>query len=161
MPVYHFTIHAYRSWRPDHKRGYTKQGRGYLPPDPEEAAAYDRRAKDDQVIFTERIQRVLIRGGYDICSRRKWRLHGASTEDGHAHYAISWRGYIPCMQVLSKLKNLLSYHLGNEIGPRGKRWFVRHGSRKRVKDQRHLDYLLTEYFPDHPGLFWVEGKPLP
>jgi hypothetical protein len=55
---------------------------------------------------------------------------------------------------MQKLKNVLSYLLGKEIGPRGKRWFVRHGSRKRVKDPAHLGYLVDSYFPDHRGLFW-------
>jgi hypothetical protein len=61
----------------------------------------------------------------------------------------------------AKLKNILSYLLGKEIGPRGKRWFVRNGSRKRVKDERHFNYLIETYLPDHPGLFWHEGQPLP
>jgi hypothetical protein len=86
--------------------------------------------------------------------------HGAGTDDGRVHYALSWRAYIPWDQVMQKLKNVLSYLLGKEIGPRGKRWFVRHGSRKRVKDPAHLGYLVDSYFPDHRGLFWKEGDPI-
>ena len=37
MPVYHITLHAYRSWSPDHPRGYTRRGKGYQKPDPEQA----------------------------------------------------------------------------------------------------------------------------
>jgi hypothetical protein len=43
----------------------------------------------------------------------------------------------------------------------GRRWFVADGSRKRVHNRDHLTYLITEYLPDHPGLFWTEGRPLP
>jgi REP element-mobilizing transposase RayT len=160
VPVYHITFHAYRNWRPDHPRGYVKRKK-ILPPDPEQARAYDRNAKGDPVLFDEPIQRVLIRGAIEICERRKWRLHAVGTEAGHVHYLISWRGYIPCLNVMQKLKNLLSYILGKEIGPRGKRWFVRNGSRKRVKEQKHLDYLVETYLPDHRGVFWREGQPIP
>jgi hypothetical protein len=43
----------------------------------------------------------------------------------------------------------------------GKRWFVRGSSRKRVRDTRHLNHLLNVDLPNHPGLFWREGTPLP
>jgi REP element-mobilizing transposase RayT len=161
MPVYHFTLHAYRSWRPDHPRGYTKEGKGYLPSDPEEAAAYDRRAKQDPAVFDRHVQRILIRVAHDICTRRNWRLHGVGTEEGHVHLALSWHGFIKWSDVMRTLKNVLSYILGTEVGPRGRRWFVRNGSRKRVQNRKHLDYLLNTYFPDHPGLFWREGMELP
>jgi hypothetical protein len=62
MPVYHFTFHAYRNWRPDHPRGYVRKKKGVLPPDPEQARKYDERAKGEPVIFDEAIQRILIRG---------------------------------------------------------------------------------------------------
>jgi hypothetical protein len=55
VAVYHFTYHAYRSWRPDHPRGYTKKGEGYQPPDPEIAEEYDERATQDPVEFTEEV----------------------------------------------------------------------------------------------------------
>ena len=77
MPVYHFTLHAYRSWRPDHPKGYTKRGEGYQPPDPEQARKYDERATQEPATFDEETQRVLIRSAYDFCHRRKYRLHGA------------------------------------------------------------------------------------
>ena len=58
-------------------------------------------------------------------------------------------------------KNVLSLLLNRVTGEQGRRWFVRDGSRKRVTDQAHLDYLVDKYLPDHPGLFWREGLPLP
>ena len=77
---------------------------------------YDERAKGDPVKFDEQIQRVLIHGAIDICNRRKWRLHAVGTEAGHAHYLISWRGYVAWNDVMQKLKNLLSFFLGKEFG---------------------------------------------
>ena len=58
--VVHFTLHAYRNWRPDHPRGYTKRNSGYLPPDPEEARNYDERAKQDPAQFDLEVQKCLI-----------------------------------------------------------------------------------------------------
>jgi hypothetical protein len=85
MPVYHETLHAYRSLRADHRRGYTRRGKGYQAPNA----------------------------------------------------------------------------LNKNINTPGKRWFVRGSSRKRVKDRRHLNHLLDVYLPDHPGIFWRDGSPLP
>jgi hypothetical protein len=51
MAVYHFTLHAYRSWSPAHPRGYTQRGKGYQPSDPAKAEEYDGRAKFPKAIF--------------------------------------------------------------------------------------------------------------
>ena len=75
MGVYHFTLHAYRSWSPSHPRGYTERGRGYQPPDPELAEEYDEQALFPRVTFDLVLQRVLVLGIADFCQRRHWRLH--------------------------------------------------------------------------------------
>ena len=62
---------------------------------------------------------------------------------------------------MEKIKNLLSLFLGRMTNKPGRRWFVVGGSRKRVLDQNHLDHLCTTYLPNHPGIFWREGLPLP
>ncbi|HSV15521.1 MAG TPA: hypothetical protein VLI90_14770 [Tepidisphaeraceae bacterium] len=161
MPVYHFTLHAYRSWRADNRRGYVHHTDGLCKPDKEIADARDRLAKFDEVTFDETIQRLLIRATLETCRRRNWRLHGAGNDETHLHLAISWKRFEPVDDVMNRLKNALSFVLGKEIGPRGRKWFVRGGSRKRVNDSEHLDYLLDRYFPDHPGVFWREGFAVP
>jgi hypothetical protein len=161
MPVYHFTIHAYRSWSPNHRRGFTERGKGYQPPSPEKAERYDNNAKQDKVIFDREIQEILILGATDVCRRRKWRLHGVGTDPSHFHIVISWRSFIPWNQVMGKLKNILSLILGRALNEPGRRWFVTRASRKRVKDADHLRHLLNTYLPDHPGVFWKEGMKLP
>src|SRR5205085_9778091 len=102
MPVYHFTLHAYRTWRPSHPRGYTRHGKGYQPPDAARAKDYDRRAKHSRVTFGRDIQKVLILGSIDICRRRKWRLHMVATDPTHVHLIVSWRGFIPWADVRAK-----------------------------------------------------------
>ena len=161
MPVYHFTLHAYRSWRPNHPKGYTRHESGYLPPDPKRAAEYDQRAEQPSVVFEAAHQEILVLGCIDLCLRRGWRLHGVGTDAKHFHYVISWRGYMDWRIVRQRSKNILSYLLGKHLEKPGQRWFVRDGSRKRVKNSKHLNYLLDVYLPDHRGLFWRDGNPYP
>src|SRR5262245_34603989 len=52
MPVYHFTLHAYRSWRADNKRGYVKE-REVKKPDPKLQKKWDKRAKLPPVEFDD------------------------------------------------------------------------------------------------------------
>jgi hypothetical protein len=160
MPLYHITLHAYRSWSPDHPRGYTRRGKGDQPPDSEQARKYDDRAKQDPAKFIEEVQRILIRGAHEFCTRRKMGLHGVGNEIGHVHYAISWHGYSDVDEVARRLKNILSLTLNRAFNTPGKRWFVRKESKRRVSNRSHLSRLLDKYFPDHPGLFWREGLPI-
>ena len=162
MPVYHFTVHAYRSWGPSKPRGYVQRGKGYLTSDPKMQQHYDDRAKQPPASFGERdIQEILVLGTYDICRRRNWRLHGVGTDPLHFHWVASWQSFLAWQDVRRITKNVLSLLLNRVTGEQGRRWFVRDGSRKRVTDQAHLDYLVDKYLPDHPGLFWGEGLPLP
>ena len=75
MPVYHFTVHAYRSWRPDHPRGYTDKGKGYQPPDPDRADDYDRAAKQDPVTFDKQTQEEILIVPVDLAKVDITRTH--------------------------------------------------------------------------------------
>jgi hypothetical protein len=162
MPVYHFTLHAYRSWRPDHPRGYTEKGKGYQPPSAERARQYDENAKQDPVIFDDEAQKELLLLAHSICEEEDWRLEAASFDPTHGHFVISWRGFNRWEEVDRRLKNLLALKLNRAHNSPGKRWFVRrHSAPRRVKEQSHFDYLLETYLPDHPGLFWKRGMKLP
>ena len=161
MAVYHFTIHAYRSWRPDHPRGYVHHTNGLLSPDPLVARWHDALARFDRVPFDDAIQRILLRGSREICAARGWRLHAGGTDPTHLHLLVSWRPFVPSSDVLNKLKNVLSYMLGREVGPTGRRRFVRGGSRRRLTGRGHFDHLVRRCFPHHPGVYWRERMPLP
>ncbi len=160
MPVYHFTLHAYRSWRPDNPRGYVHNCRGPLPPDSEMADRYDADAKFPPVTFDEPMQRLLIRVAHDVCRRNRWRLHASGNELTHSHMVVSWRTFNRYEAVAQRLKGNLSFALGKEIGPRGRRWFTRGQSERRVFDRPHFDHLVGTYLPDHRGVYWREGWPL-
>jgi hypothetical protein len=161
VSVYLITLHAYRSWGPDRPRGYVRDGTGILPADPDKARMYDASAGDEPVEFSVQMQRLLIVGAADVCHRRGWRLHAVGTDPTHGHFLVSQPGFMDWQFVRDKLKNILSLFLGRLIDKRGKRWFVAKGSRKRVADREHFDYLVDEYLPGQRGLFWKEGDPLP
>lgn len=111
-------------------------------------------------MFTREVQCIIIRTTAEFCARRKYRFHGSGNDDSHTHLLLSWRGYSSWHEVMRRLKNVLSLQLNRELNIK-RQWFVRGGSRKRVRDDKHLDHLLDKYFPDHPGLFWCEGAALP
>src|SRR5690242_14368248 len=116
MPGYHFTIHAYRSWRPDHPRGYTRKGEGYQDPDPEMASDYDEAASQDAVLFDAGTQLDLLRLTRSICAEECWCLEGAGFDPTHMHLAVSWRIRMTWNEVDRRLKNLLALKLNRERG---------------------------------------------
>ncbi|TWU00165.1 hypothetical protein Pla108_11100 [Botrimarina colliarenosi] len=158
MPVFLITIHAYRSWNADHPRGYVRHGKGILPPNAEQAKAYDERAADLPALFGDAEQAAIASISADACLRRIWRLHAIAVEPTHAHLLVSWRDDTRSSVVGGKIKNLISRELNLGLATKRK-WLSRGASRKRVKDQRHFDHLLETYLPKHRGLFWKEGLP--
>lgn len=161
MPVYMFSFHAYRTWNADNKRGFVQRGEGIQPPNDALARAYDNAAKQPPVRFDVEHQRILIWIAFDACARRNWHLHCVGTEPTHVHIIVSWRTRESWQDVSAKLKNLASLMLGRKLGQPGRRWFVREGSRKRVRDKEHLHHLVTQYLPSHRGLFWRDGDAPP
>jgi len=161
MPVYMFTFHAYGSWMPDHPRGYAQRGAGILPPDSGMADRYRRRMKQPETTFTRARQRILVEGSIDIGERRSWRPHAVGTDRTHVHILMSWTDQKTAWPfVRDTLKRLLGMMLSQAEDVRGVRWFSRKGSRKRVRDRGHFEYLITSYLPDHPGVFWSERSGL-
>jgi hypothetical protein len=161
MPVYLFTLHAYRSWNADHRRGYVRRGQGIQEPDAARAKQYDRAAKQLPAFFGATHQQVLLSMAYDACQRREWHLHCFASEPTHIHLLVSWKQFQPWEEVRAKLKNLLSLQLGRQFKQRGRRWLVGDGSRKQVRDRKHFDYLMMTYLPRHGGLLWRDSEAPP
>lgn len=159
--MYHFTFHAFGTWRADHPRGYTLREEGYQPPDAEEQRRREDKLTQDVVQFDEAMQKVLVVGTQDICTRRGWRFHGAGNDRTRYHALISFERFVDWQEARDTLKNILSLFLGRWTGREGVTWFVEGGSRKREESRKHFDYLLDRYFPDHRGVYWCEGKALP
>ena len=161
MAVYLFTFHAYRSWNADNPHGFVQQYRGVQAPNDKLARFYDEHAQQPPVLFDPFQQRVLIWITFDACARRGWRLHYVATDRTHVHILLSWRSYESWKPISTRLKNLASFALGQKLQQPGHKWLSRHGSRKRVRDRQHFDYLISQYLPKHRGLKWREGEPPP
>ena len=189
MPVYLFTFHAYQSWMPDHRRGYTRRGKGYFPSDPEMARRYREKAKSDPVEFDRETQRALVEELQVASAHQDFRLHAGSTEPTHVHALVSWKGFRPWVEVRKQIKSSLSRRLTREneklivpldvgvddpVDSRdatrressetdGGRWVLklsRGASRKRVENRRHLNHLMTKYLEAHRGREMVRGPRL-
>ena len=161
MPCYLFTLHAYRSWNADHPRGFVQEAGKIEPPNARLARFYNSRADQPRVLFGPSRQQILIWIIYDACMRRNWRLHAVATEPTHVHILVSWKSDEPWRDVRHCIKLLCSLMLGRKCGMRGRKWFVRMGSRKRVRDRAHFDHLVNRYLPKHGGMRWTEGDAKP
>ena len=161
MPVYLFTLHAYRSWNADDPRGYVRRGQGLLEPNPGVAAAYNMTATESAVRFSEHNQRTICWIAYDLCLRREWRLHAIAIIPSHAHVLMSWTDDSDRRKVFQKVKNLMSLQLNKKSLRSRKHWFSRGGSKQPVEDRDHFEYLLYKYLPEHNGFFWREGDDPP
>lgn len=123
------------------------------------AGRYERHARSQPVRFEPDVQRILVEGARDICQRRDWRLHQVATDPTHVHLIVSWRDdALSWKHVHDTFKRLLGMMLAKRTGERGRRWFVRKGSRRRVRDREHFEHLMTQYLPRHRGLAWSERE---
>jgi hypothetical protein len=159
VPVYLFTYHAYRSWMPDRERGFVQKGRGVQPANEALASSYRDAAAHDAFEFDGETQCPLIWKTLAVCRDEEWRLHGASSEPTHLHAIVSWGDEaLRFTRVRGRIKNLMSLDLSRRSGITGRPWFADDSSRKRVKDSRHLEYLMAEYLPRHGGVQWFDGR---
>ncbi|MCC7147378.1 MAG: transposase [Phycisphaeraceae bacterium] len=161
MPVYLFTFHAYRSWMPDHPRGFVQRDRGVQPRNSRLADAYDQAAQYPPVVFDDSIQKALVWIAHDVCQRQGWRLHAMATDPTHVHLVVSWRGDPSWQKVARRIKNVGSLALGRRFSKSSGHWFSRGGSRKRVNDRAHFEHLVRSYLPSHRGRYWREGQDAP
>src|SRR5438045_2941257 len=108
MPVYLFTYHTYRSWMPDHPRGYTKRNVGYLPSDPVDAARYERRASDAPTVLTVELQQHIVDQARTIPQYIEMQLYAVTTEPSHIHMLAGWEGDRSWMSVRNSVKTSIS-----------------------------------------------------
>ena len=156
MPCYLITLHAYGSWLPDRPRGYVKRKQGILPRDDHMRHLYRLNANDTQVVFDRPIQQILIDAGFEACQHQDHRPHMIATDPTHFHLLVSWHDDRDSVVVRKGLKCSLTRKLNAAM--RRRPWLADGGSRKRVRDQSHFDYLVSEYLPHHRGLKWREGE---
>lgn len=156
MPCYLFTFHAYGSWYPDRPQGYVKRGEGILARNVDEARRYRDRATFEPAILEVEQQRAIIAQSIEAAKRLGSRLHAVATEPTHLHLLVSWATERDWEPIRASFKKSLTLRLKSKFG--GRRWLSGNGSRKRVKDQEHFDYLRGKYLPDHRGWKWCETR---
>lgn len=162
MPVYVFTFHAYRSWMPDHPRGYVVRNKGVHAPDHAEAERYRSIATHDEFSIEDEFQLVIIDEAQRAVAFQQLHLHHVATETTHAHLLVSWRSKMKWRQVRASLKSSLTLAIRDRMRKQGRDASVpifSHGSsRKRIRNWRHFRYWLDEYGPSHSGWKWTEGR---
>ena len=153
MAVYLFTFHTYRSWMPDHRRGYVKRKHGIQPSDAQMATAYQRRARFERIVLDEPARTVALKAVDRVCSapsRPDWELHLAVAVFNHVHALVSWRQFIDVVRARAVLHRAITVDLRDALGlPTGRPVLSRGGSRKRVVTRRHYDHLKHTYLPSH------------
>lgn len=153
MPVYHFVLHAYRSWNADHPQGYCRKGEpGVFAPDSGLAAHRNTIALCLAVVWDRADQELLMAFAHEVCARRCWRIHGIAVTETHAHLVVSWRGKTPAMQVQRTMKQIMALQLGRRHNAAGRRWFSRGGKPLRVHNPGHLRTLIMAYLPSQGGV---------
>jgi REP element-mobilizing transposase RayT len=156
MPCYLFTFHAYGTWMPDREEGFVRRAQGILPPDEALAISYRDRAAEQDAVFDDKIQKLLIEETQIACENQHYRGHCVATDPTHIHALVSWPDERPWLKIRTGLKSSFTRRLNRDVRKR-RNWFVDSASRKRVKDDAHFEHLVNEYLPSHRGWKWREG----
>ena len=152
MPCYLFTYHAYGSWLPDRKRGYVERKQGILPQDQKLADQYRERMTEAGKVFDSRLQQAIIVVLLDSQEKQCFESYAIATDSTHVHALIGWRDDRAWLRMRSTVKGSISRSLNQEFGK--SKWLSEGGSRKRVRDREHFDYLVSVYMPRHRGVKW-------
>jgi REP element-mobilizing transposase RayT len=159
MPCYHFILHAYGTWMPDEDDGFVRRGEGRLPQDTKVASQYRNRMLANAILFDDSQQQLLINEVHTASKHQDFRVHFIATEPTHIHTLVSWRDEDrPFEKFRASIRQSLSRRLSMVFGKR--QWLSDGGSRRRVSNQEHYDYLVCTYLPDHGGWKWSEDRGL-
>lgn len=81
-----------------------------------------------------------------------------ATEPTHVHMLASWKDDRRFEKLRWGIWQSLSRRLGREFARRES--LSEGGSRRRIVNQEHFDYLVAIYLPRHSGWKWSEDKGL-
>ena len=156
MPCYLFTYHAYGSWMPDRARGFVKRKQGILPRDVSMAANYQAAMQDTAVVFDDAVQELILDAILASQEPQSFDPYFVSADISHVHLLTGWHDERTWLRMRSTIKGSVTRHLNSQLSCR--EWFVEGGSRKRVRDRAHFEYLVTTYLPRHDGWKWSREK---
>jgi REP element-mobilizing transposase RayT len=144
---------------PDEDDGYVARGQGRLPQDVVVASQYRQRMNDEEVLFDDTKTKTLIDEVHNAAKYQDFRVHFVATEPTHIHILVSWKDEQRGFEKLRwSIRQSLSRRLGRDFGPR--EWLSEGGSRRRVINQEHFDFLVCTYLPGHGGWKWSEEQGL-
>ena len=158
MPVFLFTFHGYRTWMPDHPRGYNRKNEGTFAPDPEMNEHYERRAHFDEVRFDAERQKVVVDAYVEVASNLDLRLYYAVCVDTHAHPLVGWRDDREWTYIHDRLKSIIALKLGEAERVKGRRWLTARRIGEQVSESEHFAHLMTVYLPDHRGYTYFDAS---
>ena len=157
MPCYHFTYHAFGTWLPDQPDGYVRRDEGHLPQDTKTVVAYRKRMKVEEAEFDDLHQLAIIDEVQLAATHQSIRLHFIATEPTHVHILVSWQDDQKSFEKpKSAIRQSISRRLTREFSKR--QWLSEGGSRRKVVNQEHYDYLICTYLPKHSGWKWSEDR---
>ncbi|MDB5322896.1 MAG: hypothetical protein JWN40_4527 [Phycisphaerales bacterium] len=167
MPVYFLTVHAYRSWREDHPKGYIQRDEGLKEPAPRLAAWRANHAHFPEARFDPTMQELLHKVIQECAIEKQIKLHACSTTPTHVHPLISFQSpactcgasaahcHKNCPaktradDVTTRMKRKMGQQLAKLKQTSGRPYFSRGWDTRPVKNKKHFDYLVTEYLPKH------------
>jgi REP element-mobilizing transposase RayT len=153
-----FTLHAYRSWMPDQRRGFVVRGKGIQQSDAERARWYHSMATHERMVFNDQRCEQIVTAAREACGDKRWRLHAVVVVWTHVHLLVSWRGFQDVKRARAVLKRGIATRLRDWSGE-DRKWFAGKGSVKRVCDESHYRCLMQRYLPEHRrygGRQWYE-----
>ncbi|HEX4054890.1 MAG TPA: hypothetical protein VHX86_11550 [Tepidisphaeraceae bacterium] len=166
MPVFLFTIHAYRSWSEDHPKGFVQRDEGLQKSNRRLAQWRMQHAKNSPARVEGIAQEAILGVVENIATERAVRLHGAAVTPTHFHVLVSFRSpactcgvakfcrpACPARRfvetVIVRMKRKVGQTVAKLNGTCDRPWLSRGWDSTRVRDRPHFDYLLKTYFPKH------------
>jgi hypothetical protein len=166
MPVYLFTIHAYRSWSEGNPRGYVQRDEGLKPSSANLATWREENSSHDPARFDLGDQRLLHEILVAIVAEKNCRLHAGSTTPTHVHGLTSFaepacgcdgaewcrrgcesRDYAE--KFITRLKQKMGQALAKKYQTNGRPYFSRGWDLTPIRRMPHFRYHIETYLPKH------------
>lgn len=158
MPVYLFNIHGYKTWMPNHPRGYTRKGEGVFAPDEKMNQHYEDKSHFDEIRFNDARQRLLVDTAIEVCTNVGVRLYYAVCVSTHLHVLVGWSDDRKWEPIYDRIKKVAALKLARSEGVSGRRWFAHRRNGTPICTPDHFAYHMMEYLPGHRGYSHVDPK---
>jgi REP element-mobilizing transposase RayT len=126
--------------------------RGILSADAAMATNYRAAMKEEAFKFDGETQLAILDAVLDSRAMQRFETYYIATESTHVHILVGWRDKRPWLHMRSIIKGSISRKLNQKFGKRNR--LAEGGSRKKVKDRAHFDWLVNQYLAKHRGWKW-------